>query len=64
MRVCVRAVNTSPPQAKDGHVWESLGYTGNPMDTGGGRLMGDTTSLYLLELYEFYRHNGNKTYVQ
>ena len=39
----------------DGHVQESLAYVnGKPMDTpGGGRLMGDTTSLFLLELYEY-----------
>jgi hypothetical protein len=51
-------------QAADGHIWESLGYTGRPMDDGGGRVMGDTTSLYLLEIYEIWRHTGNLSYVQ
>jgi len=50
-------------QRPDGSIWESLGYTGKPMDVGGGRYMGDTTSLYLLEMYEIYRHNGNKTFI-
>lgn len=51
-------------QAADGHVWESLGYTGKPMDNGGGRIMGDTTTLYLLELYEILLHTGNQSYVK
>ena len=25
--------------------------------------MGDTTSLYLLEMYEIYRHNGNRSFI-
>lgn len=33
------------------------------MDVGGGRVMGDTTTLYLLEMYELYLHTGNKTFV-
>jgi len=33
------------------------------MDTGGGRYMGDVTSLYLLEMYEVYRHTGNRSFV-
>lgn len=48
----------------DGSIWESLGYTGKPMDVGGGRMMGDTTSLYLLELYEIYRHSGNASFLR
>ena len=31
--------------------------------SGGGRYMGDTTSLYLLEMYEIYKHTGNRTFV-
>jgi uncharacterized protein (DUF608 family) len=58
------AWSTFAQDPKDGHIWESLGYTGRPMDQGGGRLMGDTTSLYLLEMYEIYRHNGNKTFIE
>ena len=43
----------------DGHVDESLAYVnGRPMDTPGGRLMGDTTSIFVLELYEWYRNWG------
>lgn len=34
------------------------------MDQGGGRVMGDTTSLYLLELFEIWKHTGNLTYVE
>ena len=45
--------------ASDGHVDESLAYVnGRPMDTPGGRLMGDTTSIFVLELYEWYRNWG------
>ena len=58
------AWSTFAQDPKDGHIWESLGYTGKPMDQGGGRYMGDTTSLYLLEMYEIYRHNGNKTFIE
>lgn len=60
----MEAWSTFAQDPKDGHIWESLGYTGKPMDQGGGRLMGDTTSLYLLEMYELLRHNGNKTFIQ
>eukprot|EP00912_Choanoflagellata_sp_UC4_P002296 UC4_evm1s1444 len=51
-------------QDQDGHIWESLGYTGKPMDVGGGRLMGDTTSLYLLEMYEILLHSGNLSFIK
>ena len=50
-------------QRADGSVWESLGYTGKPIDVGGGRVMGDTTSLYLIEMFEIYRHTGNRSRV-
>ena len=46
-------------QATDGHVQEWLSNTGIPMDQPGGRVMGDTTSLYLLELYELWRNTGD-----
>eukprot|EP01050_Picozoa_sp_SAG11_P024206 SAG11_NODE_5087_length_1668_cov_1.455704_2_plen_99_part_00 len=59
-----KAWSTFAQDAHDGHIWESLGYTGKPMDSGGGRYMGDTTSLYLLEMYEIYRHNGNKSFIE
>lgn len=45
--------------APDGHVQEALAYTGKPMDRPGGRLMGDTTSLWLLEIYEHWRNTGD-----
>jgi len=50
-------------QRVDGSVWESLGYKGQPMDVVGGRTMGDTTSLYLVEMYELYRNTGNRSLV-
>ena len=50
-------------QRPDGSIWESLGYTGKPMDMGGGRYMGDTTTLYLLEMYELYRYTGDKSFL-
>lgn len=46
-------------QASDGHVQESLAYTGKPMDQPGGRLMGDTTSIFILELFELWRNTGS-----
>lgn len=47
-------------QAADGHVEEMLAWPGTPMDDPiKGRLMGDTTSLFLLELYEFWRNTGD-----
>ena len=52
--------------AKDGHIWESLGYTktGQAMDVGGGRLMGDTTTLYLIEMYELLLHRGDVAWLR
>eukprot|EP00656_Telonema_subtile_P019767 TRINITY_DN20977_c0_g1_i1.p1 TRINITY_DN20977_c0_g1~~TRINITY_DN20977_c0_g1_i1.p1 ORF type:complete len:1000 (+),score=124.94 TRINITY_DN20977_c0_g1_i1:180-3179(+) len=51
-------------QASDGHVYESLGYTGKHLDSPGGRVMGDTTSLFVLEMYEIVMHSGNTSYLQ
>merc|ERR1712087_22991 len=51
-------------QFSDGHVQESLAYTGKPMDQPGGRLMGDTTSIFLLELYEHWRNTGDSQVAQ
>ena len=49
-------------QASDGHVEEVLAaFNHGPLDQPGGRIMGDTTSLYVLEAYELYRHTGNAT---
>ena len=50
--------------AKDGHVYECLaGFGHGPLDHPSGRYMGDTTSIYVLEVYEMYMHTGNKTWV-
>ena len=50
--------------AKDGHVYECLaGFGHGPLDHPSGRYMGDTTSIYVLEVYELYMHTGNKTWV-
>lgn len=35
-----------------------------PLDQPGGRLMGDTTTLFVLELYEILLETGNMTFVQ
>jgi len=51
-------------QHPDGYIIESLvGFGARVMDQPAGRLMGDTTSLYLLELYEIMRNSGNVSYV-
>ena len=50
---------------KDGHVAECLGGFGHgPMDVPTGRVMGDTTSLFVLELYELWRHTGDEAFVK
>ena len=50
---------------KDGHVAECLGSFGHgPMDVPTGRVMGDTTSLFVLELYELWRHTGDEAFVK
>ena len=49
--------------AKDGHVYECLaGFGHGPLDKPTGRYMGDTTSIFVLEVYEYYMHTGNKTW--
>ena len=49
----------------DGHVYESLSSFGlGPFDKPGGRLMGDTTTLFVLEVYEIFMHMGNATFVE
>lgn len=46
-------------QASDGHIneWLSQG-PGSEIDVAGGRVMGDTTTLYIIELFEIYRETG------
>jgi len=47
-------------QASDGHLPEYLGSFGlGPFDQPGGRTMADTTTIWLLELLELYRHTGD-----
>ena len=49
---------------EDGHVFECLaGFGHGPLDRPTGRYMGDTTSIFVLEVYEYYMHTGNKTWV-
>ena len=51
--------------AGDGHIQEYLGSFGlSPLDQVGGRTMADTTTLWIAELFEFYAHNGNLSFVQ
>jgi non-lysosomal glucosylceramidase len=51
-------------QAADGHMQEHLGPFGPPLDQPGGRIMGDTTSIWIIELLQMYRLTGNATLVQ
>ena len=45
--------------AADGHVNENPGFF--PGQSGGGRVMGDTTTIWLLEMLEIYQHTGEMT---
>ncbi len=47
-------------QAADGHLPEYLGSFGlGPLDQPGGRIMADTTSIWIIELLELYQHTGD-----
>lgn len=47
-------------QAPDGHIPEFLGPFGvGPFDVPGGRIMGDTTTLWVVELFELWRSTGD-----
>jgi hypothetical protein len=48
--------------AADGHVNENPGF--RPGQSGGGRVMGDTTTIWLLEMLEIYQHTGEMTLLQ
>ena len=48
--------------APDGHVNENPGF--RPGQAGGGRVMGDTTTIWLLELLEVYQHTGELTLIE
>ena len=50
--------------ASDGHVYECLaGFGHGPLDKPAGRYMGDTSTLFVLELYELYRNTGNTSFM-
>lgn len=52
-------------QAKDGHIYEYLGSFGlGPIDVPGGRTMGDTTSLWVVEILEVWRHTADEDFLQ
>jgi len=52
-------------QYGDGHLPEYLGaFRLGPLDASGGRTMADTTTLWLVELYEMYINTGNLSLVQ
>jgi hypothetical protein len=52
-------------QATDGHIWEYLGSFGlGPLDVPGGRIMGDTTSLWVVEVLEVWRNTGDEDFLQ
>ena len=45
-----------------GYIQEFLGPFGvGPFDVPGGRIMGDTTTLWIVELLELYRHTGDES---
>jgi len=47
-------------QAANGHIDEYLGSFGlGPVDAAGGRVMADTTTLFVVEAYEFYINTGD-----
>ena len=47
-------------QAPDGHLPEYLGSFGlGPLDIPGGRTMGDTTTIWIIETLELYLHTGD-----
>lgn len=51
--------------AADGHINEYLGSFGlGPLDAPGGRVMADTTTLWIVELYEFWINSGDSALVQ
>eukprot|EP00698_Gefionella_okellyi_P024626 TRINITY_DN8763_c0_g1_i1.p1 TRINITY_DN8763_c0_g1~~TRINITY_DN8763_c0_g1_i1.p1 ORF type:complete len:1014 (+),score=226.22 TRINITY_DN8763_c0_g1_i1:103-3144(+) len=52
-------------QPEDGHIWEYLASFGlGPMDQWGGRIMGDVTSVWLIELWEIYSQTGDSAFLQ
>lgn len=49
----------------DGHVYECLaGFGHGTFDTPTGRYMGDTSSIFVVELFELYRHTANTTFLK
>ena len=52
-------------QATDGHIWEYLGsFSLGPIDEPGGRIMGDTTTLWVMEVFELWKHTGDEDFLQ
>ena len=52
-------------QLPDGHIPEYLGAFGlGPLDQTGGRTMADTTTLWIVELYEMYINTGDLAVVE
>ena len=48
-----------------GYVYESLaGFNLGKFDAPTGRVMADTTSIVVLEVYELWRHNGDTSFVR
>ena len=48
-------------QDPDGHIVENIAsFSLGPMDEPGGRVMGDTSSVFVLELLELWRHLGDE----
>lgn len=51
-------------QATDGHIWEYLGsFSLGPLDQPGGRTMGDTTTLWVMELLELWHNTGDEDFL-
>ena len=63
-----RSLSLSPPPldpAQTGHVDECLGGFGHgALDKPTGRMMGDTTTLFILELYEILQHTADIAFVK
>ena len=61
---CIRIRSVKLP-LKQGHVDECLGGFGHgALDKPTGRMMGDTTTLFVLELYEILQHTGDLPFVK
>jgi hypothetical protein len=60
----VEAWGSWAQSSSDGHVDECLaGFGHGPLDVPTGRMMGDTTTLFVLELLEILQHTGDLTFI-